>query len=59
MTIKEFLNKDRTKRFMQMVVTLFILAFKIGLGYWMIVYFIPLLIDVCINIAGPMGGLPK
>jgi hypothetical protein len=59
MTIKEFLNKDRTKRLMRMVVTLFILAFKIGFGYWMIVYFIPFLIDVCINIAGPMGGWPK
>jgi hypothetical protein len=59
MTIKEFLNKDVSKRYIQMVITLFILAFKIGIGYWMIVYFIPALIDICFHVAGPLGGWPK
>lgn len=58
-TIKEFLNKDLTKKFFQMVITLFILAVKIGFGYWMIFYFIPLLIEVATTIGGPLGGWPK
>jgi hypothetical protein len=56
MTIKEFLNKDVTKRLMHTFITLCIFGFKLGFGYWMVFYLIPYVIDY---VALPLGGWLK